>query len=265
MRIVTLNIWGPGASWDARRPVLVEGFRDLRPDLVALQETVVCEGRDQARELFGDEFTIVHQENRQKRDGMGVSIASRWPVRRMRELDLHLTERVGEFPATTLVAEVDAPAEIGRVLFVNHFPSYQPAFERERELQTVAAARLIDELAGSDGAHVVLAGDLDADPDSASIRFWSGRQSLDGLSVCFADGWRILHDDADGETFTTRNPLVTASTWPFTRIDYIFVRCDDHGQPTLRISESARVFDAPSKGVWASDHFGIRADLFPAS
>jgi endonuclease/exonuclease/phosphatase family metal-dependent hydrolase len=265
VRIVTLNIWGPGANWDARRPVLVEGFRDLRPDLVALQETVVHNGKDQARELFGAEFTIVHQRNRQSRDGMGVSIASRWPVRRTRELDLHLTERVGEFPATTLVAEVDAPAEFGRVVFVNHFPSYQPPFERERELQTVAAARLIDEIAGSDGAHVVLAGDLDADPDSASIRFWSGHQSLDGLSVCYTDAWGDLHNEADGETFTTRNPLVTSSWWPFKRIDYIFVRCDDRGRPSLRIVQSARVFDRPSNGVWPSDHFGVSADLLPSA
>jgi endonuclease/exonuclease/phosphatase family metal-dependent hydrolase len=245
--------------------VLADGLRDLRPDLVALQEIIVRDGRDQARELFGNEFTIVHQQKRQGRDGMGVSIASRWPVRRVSELDLHLTDRVGEFPATTLIAEIDAPDGIGRLVFVNHFPSYQPPFELERELQTVAAERAIEEFVGSDPGHVVLAGDLDADPDSASIRFWSGRQSLDGLSVCYADAWEILHADDDGETFTTRNPLVTASCWPFTRIDYIFIRCDDHGQPTLRISESARVFDTPSKGIWASDHFGIRADLFPAS
>ena len=47
---------------------------------------------------------------------MGISIASRWPVRQSRELDLHLTERVGEFPATTLVADIDVPGGFGRLL-----------------------------------------------------------------------------------------------------------------------------------------------------
>jgi endonuclease/exonuclease/phosphatase family metal-dependent hydrolase len=56
---------------------------------------------------------------------------------------------------------------------------------------------------------------------------------------------------------------VTTSSWPFSRIDYIFVRCDHHGRPSLRVAEAARVFDEPSGGVWASDHFGVRADLEP--
>jgi endonuclease/exonuclease/phosphatase family metal-dependent hydrolase len=116
---------------------------------------------------------------------------------------------------------------------------------------------------GAEPAHVIVAGDLDADPDAASIRFWSGRQSLEGLSVCFLDAWESAHRGIDGDTFTSRNPLVTTSSWPFSRIDYIFVRCDYHGRPSLRVAEAARVFDEPSGGVWASDHFGVRADLEP--
>jgi endonuclease/exonuclease/phosphatase family metal-dependent hydrolase len=44
------------------------------------------------------------------------------------------------------------------------------------------------------------------------------------------------------------------------RIDYVFVRCDERG-PTLEISTCALVFDEPVGGVWASDHFGVVADL----
>ena len=44
------------------------------------------------------------------------------------------------------------------------------------------------------------------------------------------------------------------------RIDYVFVRCGDHG-PTLDVSACARIFDEPVDGVWASDHFGVVADL----
>jgi endonuclease/exonuclease/phosphatase family metal-dependent hydrolase len=262
VRVATLNVWADNGDSEARRRVLVEGFRKLRPDLVALQETVVRDDYDQAREILGDEFTLVHQDRRHCPDGVGVSIASRWPVRQVRELDQHVTSRVGEFPATTLVAEIDAPA-VGRVLFVNHFPSYEPALEREREVQAVAAVRLIDELTRDHAAHVILAGDLDAAPESSSIRFFRGLQPLEGTSVMFFDAWGETHRDEDGDTFTTRNPLVTSSWWPFRRIDYIFVRCDDRGRLSLRVTESSRIFDQPSDGVWASDHFGVRADLEP--
>lgn len=43
----------PAWDWEARREVLREGFRTLRPDLVALQETVVTDQMDQTADLFG--------------------------------------------------------------------------------------------------------------------------------------------------------------------------------------------------------------------
>jgi endonuclease/exonuclease/phosphatase family metal-dependent hydrolase len=52
--------------------------------------------------------------------------------------------------------------------------------------------------------------------------------------------------------------------WPFGRIDYVFVRCGVHGGPTMRIKRCERFLDRPVDGVWASDHFGVFADLdFP--
>jgi endonuclease/exonuclease/phosphatase family metal-dependent hydrolase len=70
------------------------------------------------------------------------------------------------------------------------------------------------------GRHVVLAGDLDATPEAASVE-------LDR------------------------------------RIDYLFVRCDERG-PTLDARACGRLFDAPVCGFWASDHYGLVADLEPA-
>jgi endonuclease/exonuclease/phosphatase family metal-dependent hydrolase len=65
-------------------------------------------------------------------------------------------------------------------------PWYPWYAERERELQAVAAARFVEDLLDErrDIRHVVLAGDFNAVPDSASVRFWRGLQSLDGTSVC---------------------------------------------------------------------------------
>jgi endonuclease/exonuclease/phosphatase family metal-dependent hydrolase len=260
VRVATLNLWGRSGAWAGRRSVLVEGFRELRPDLVAFQESIVTGGDDQVAELLGGGFQLVHQRARAA-DGMGVSIASRWPLRGVRELDLHVTPRTAGFPCVTLMAEVAVPEPVGPLLFVNPFPSWQPAFEHERALQAVVAARPIEELAGRGGLHVVLAGDLDADPEAASVRFWSGRQALDGTSVCYRDAWERVHPGEPGETFTPSNPLVVDRDWPFRRIDYVFVRCGDHGGPTLEVAGCGRIFDRPVGGVWASDHFGVVADL----
>src|SRR3954454_6720260 len=137
MRVVTLNVWAHYGDWAQRRELLVQGFRALAPDLVALQETV---GEDQAREILGDGFEIVHSRRRDG-DGMGISIASRRPIAHVEELELEGSPRDDGFACTTLIATVE-----GGVHFVNHFPSWQPRQELERERQAVQAARRLDEL-----------------------------------------------------------------------------------------------------------------------
>ena len=111
--------------------------------------------------------------------------------------------------------------------------------------------------------HVILAGDFDATPDSSSIRFWTGRQALEGTSVAYQDAWEAVHPGDAGHTFSPRNPLVRAGEMPLEpgrRIDYIMVRCQAHG-PTLQVADCTLAFDQPVDGVWATDHFGLVADL----
>ena len=177
-----------------------------------------------------------------------------------------MTPRTDDFAWGAMIAEVLAPDPVGTLLFVNHLPDWQLTHEHERELQTVIVGRAIEEIAGRRGLrHVVLASDLDATPDSASVRFWRGRQSLGGMSVCYRDAWGGTHPGEPGHTFTAENPLVTAENWDWElelgrRIDHIFVRCSAHG-PTLDIRACERIFDEPVDGVWGSDHFGMIADL----
>jgi hypothetical protein len=86
VRVATLNLWGRCGAWDERRSVLVEGFRELAPDLVAFQEAVVADGYDQVTDILGRGYHIVHQTDREAarggdiEDGQGISIASRWPL-----------------------------------------------------------------------------------------------------------------------------------------------------------------------------------------
>ena len=177
MRVVTQNLWGVRGDWEARRGVLIAGFSELRPDVVAFIEAIKTDEYDQVVDLLGSEYQVAHQSEREP-DGQGASIASRWPI-----------------------------------------------------------------------------GQLDA------IRLISGHQSLDGASVCYRDAWESVHPGEPGETFTPDNPLVADWDWPFRRIDYVFVRCGEHGGPTLEITACERIFDHPMDGVWASDHFGVYADL----
>jgi hypothetical protein len=88
MRVATLNLWCRHGSWPDRRRVLIDGFRELRPDLVAFQESIRTSEYDQVADLLGPAYTVFHQAGRTPHDGAGASIASRWPLRHAHELDL---------------------------------------------------------------------------------------------------------------------------------------------------------------------------------
>jgi endonuclease/exonuclease/phosphatase family metal-dependent hydrolase len=257
VRVATLNVWGRN-QWPHRRQILAAGFAELNPDLVTFQEAVVTADYDQARDILGDGHRLVHQSKREA-DGRGVTTASRWPIGEVIEVDLNVGDRTADFACTTLVTEVLAPDPLGRAWLVNHLPDWQPDHEHERQLQAVAAARTVERLVAERPGHVIVAGDLDADPDATSVRFWTGRHALDGMSVCYRDAWASAHPDEPGHTFVPENPYGADRDWPFRRIDYILVRCGRHDGPTLAIRDCARTFDQPH--TTASDHYGLVADL----
>lgn len=260
LRVATLNLFGQYGPWNDRRAVLIDSFRDLQPDLISFQEVVKTDEYDQIADILGDEYYVVHQTTG-KVDDVGAAIASRWPITKMHEVDLNVTPRTADFPCAALIAEIDAPPPFGPLLFANHHPNWQLDFEYERELQAVVVARFIEDLLRERSRHVIVAGDMNADPNAASIRFWTGRQSLDGMSVCYRDVWESKHPNDPGHTFTPDNGLMVDWDWPFGRIDHILVKCGLHGGPTLAINSCERILDTPVNGVWASDHFGVLADL----
>jgi endonuclease/exonuclease/phosphatase family metal-dependent hydrolase len=233
LRVATLNIFAHGGGWPDRLPVLREGFRDLRPDLIALQEVVHNDADDQAAEILGDRYHVVHQ-TRGKIDDNGIAIASRWPIRRMQEVDLEVTTRAMDLPTFALVAEIDLPEPFGPVVFATYSNEYRPAFEIDRERQAVAMARVLEPFVDEERRHVVVAGDMNAEPDAASMRFWTGRQSLAETSVCYRDAWESAHPGERGETFAPDNPLMAEANWdwPFRQIDHILVRCSTSAPAT---------------------------------
>ena len=265
MRALSLNLWGHDGDWPARRQALTAGLRRLRPDVVAFQEAIVDSAYDQAAELLGADYHLAHQARGLLGDGRhhGASVASRWPILEVHEVDLHLTPRTGNYSCGAVIAELAAPAPLGRLLMVSHGPSWAWWAEAERELQALAVVRRIEELVAGRPAHVVVGGDFNATPDTASMWFWTGRRSLDGTSTAYRDCWESVHGTEPGLTFEPANPLSAVDEPGLDRgrrIDYLLVRCGDHG-PTLRIADCRRVFDEPVDGVMASDHYGVLADL----
>jgi endonuclease/exonuclease/phosphatase family metal-dependent hydrolase len=262
LRVATVNLLSPEhADWPRRRTVLGSELRRLGPDIIALQEIIWGDAADIV-ELLGEEYYLIPHSARSS-DGVGAVLASRWPLRHTAELDLHGTGRVTLPWCAAVAAEVDVPPPFGPTLFVHHKPTYEVNAAHERELQSVACAMFVEELLAGRDLHVILLGDLDDTPDSSSIRFWTGRQALGGVSVAYRDVWEVINPSDQGHTFARDNPLVRAGEMALElgrRIDYIMIRCGIHG-PSLDVTDCFRPFAEPIDGVWASDHSGVVADL----
>jgi hypothetical protein len=61
IRVMTLNLWGRRGAWLERWSVLIDGLRDLQPDLVAFVEAIKTEEYDQVVDLLGPGFHVAHQ------------------------------------------------------------------------------------------------------------------------------------------------------------------------------------------------------------
>jgi endonuclease/exonuclease/phosphatase family metal-dependent hydrolase len=270
LRVVTLNVWN--TEGDAERLAVINAeLHRLDPDLVALQEVVQTpDKRCLDRLLHGLDLRGTHQADLQpdappfaERYG-GSAVASRWPHRAVEVLDLRLPD-AADVPWATLAVVVDLPGE-SEVLFIAATTAWRFNAEAARERQVVAITDL-------DARHrrdlpTLIAGDFNAGPDAASIRYLTGKQSLNGRSVFYHDAW-ALAGDGPGHTWTVDNPNARAGAEQIicqdgirNRVDYVFVGgWDAHPKAQARVTSAKLAFDKPVNGRWASDHFGVVVDL----
>jgi endonuclease/exonuclease/phosphatase family metal-dependent hydrolase len=259
LRVVTLNIWNRCGPWEERLAVIREGLRELSPDLVGLQEVIDANGRTQAEDIaeglgLATAYGMAHSY------GGGVSLGnaalSRWPIAATRLFPLPAggtDER-----RSMLLAEIDSPH--GKIpFFVTHL-NWKQHESVVREQQVLEVADRVKAEAPIDGLPPILVGDFNAQPEASEVRFLKGLQSLEGKSVYFADCFEQC-GAGSGVTFdSTRNQFAEQYHEFPRRIDYVFVRGPDtlvRGKPL-----SARVvFDEPKNGVFASDHFGVLAEI----
>ena len=272
LRVLTMNIWTFTEPYAARMRLLRAGIRKLDPDLLAFQEAGLDGKRNQVEEVLdGLGYHVIHQfevRKHAKRFTNGVCIASRWPVKVAELLPLQVTKHCLHYPYAALAVRVSAPPPVGQVLFVNSKPSWQFSREREREMQAVAVARMIARHSAKDEFPPILAGDFDARPDSASIRFLSGKQSLSGTSVHFRDAWAEAGEGSEGLTWTTESKFVAdfVKARLFMRhhgrrIDYIFLG-SFHDYAKYALIRSCRVvLDKPTRGVRPSDHYAVFSEI----
>ncbi|MBM3890789.1 MAG: endonuclease/exonuclease/phosphatase family protein [Verrucomicrobia bacterium] len=252
--------------------LLRRGIEQLDPDLMSFQEAGYDGVRHQIAEMLsGLGYHVVHQldDHDTKLPGIiGNALASRWPLKIVEVLSLQLTPRANLPLYAAVAARVDVPEPAGPMLLVGATTSWELHCELERELQAVAIAKMIQRLADPKGFPTIIGGDLDAAPDSASIRFLTGKQSLAGMSVHYLDAWEQAGDGSLGHTWTHENGLarkiiaeVIRQPRHARRIDYILLGSPHNYRKFAQVRTCRVVMDKPADGLWPSDHYAVYAEI----
>ncbi|MFE0800634.1 endonuclease/exonuclease/phosphatase family protein [Streptomyces sp. NPDC058812] len=267
LRVLTLNVWNTRGDSAARMALINAELRRHAPDLVAFQE--VLPGQlDQliaGTGLHGTDQSQVSMAAPPFADRYGgTAIATRWPHRVVEVLDQRGTD-APDVPWLTLAAHVPLP-DLGEVLFVAPTTSFRLDQEAARERQVLALSDL--DVRHRTALPTIMAGDFNADPDTAGIRYLTGRQSLAGRSTHYHDAWEVA-GAGPGHTWSTDNPDASEDIARLVRqprhhrrLDYVLVGSPHaHPHAFARVLDARLVFDEPSDGVWASDHYGVVVDL----
>lgn len=242
LTVVTLNLFHDQRDWPRRLTVILAGLRELRPDLLCLQEVLQhARLRNQAETLadslgYQAHFTSVDSVHREKRYGNAILTPHPVLVRGGRNLAPANDYRT--------VAHVRIDFR-GRVI-----DTYGTHLHHTREGGRVRAEQVRDLLAfidstRGDGA-VVLAGDFNAELESAEMKL---------LAPEFVDAFRFVHPKATRAEAVTFNARFGVDPGV---IDHILVA--GSALPRLTPVASEVIFTSVgSDSVWASDHFGVVA------
>lgn len=267
LKLVTLNTWGRTGPWRRRLPLIADGLRALDPHVVGLNEIWEDAAGSSAQEIadaiggawhvwFGPAY-----EDQELGRRYGNAVLSRFPF--VETAAWPLPEPTGD-PGRNLVHAI-ALTPWGRLpVFVTHL-SWM-AHQSSRRLQQLQQVReWMKERAPvqkgatpTDQLPPVLLGDLNAVPDSDELRFLRGLMA-DPYGCYLADCFAIAGTGA-GYTWHNGNPFAAREHWPDRRLDYVFVRGPDRwhrGEPLV----ARVVLDEPRDGVFASDHYGVYAEL----
>ncbi|WP_329598243.1 endonuclease/exonuclease/phosphatase family protein [Streptomyces pseudovenezuelae] len=271
MRVVTWNLWWRFGPWEQRQKAILTVLRELRPDVVGLQE-VWSAGSENLAEWLAGELGLhwawaasPASERWQRRIGdpaveVGNAVLSRWPVIDRAVLRLPAPDALddGRLAFHTRLAgpSYDIP------FFTTHLTS-SPTASAIRCQQVTALAEFVAAHRSGTDFPPVITGDFNAWPDSDEIRLFGGYRTAPAVpGQLFLDAWEYADPAAPSATWDPANPYVRVA--PPARIDYIHV-----GPPNAsglgHVLNVRRAGDAPVDGVWPSDHAAAVAELADGS
>lgn len=293
LRVVTWNLWWRFGPWRQRREAIRTALRELRPDVVGLQEVWADDTENLAGTLAEDlglHWTWAPSDRPERWNrrlapegaapqgatpngaspgggapgaaptayDVGNAVLSRWPV--LDRAVLRLPAEGGRDDGrNALYARLDVPG--GPLPFFTTHLHSAPTDSALRCGQVTALARFVAEHRGGTDFPPVVTGDFNALPDSDEIRLLGGHRTAPAVpGQLLLDAWEYAEPFVPSDTWDAANPYVAGSFSPSGRIDYIHVGPPGPGG-LGHVCSVRRAADGPVGGVWPSDHAAVTATL----
>lgn len=241
LTVVTLNLYHDREDWPRRRVQILETFKRLRPDVIALQEVIQREGQQNQAQWLADalgyQWRFASTDPAGSPMRYGNALLTRHRVlgegeQRLRPLEDH---------RTAARVRLDVGGQALDVYVTHLFWEQTTAGAAMRQQQL---ADLLDWVArDSVGVPVLLAGDFNASSEAPELA---------ALNAGFDDSYRAVHPGRDRASDSTLDP---ASAPPM-RIDHLFAQ-----RGRFQVLASERLFQQRQDGVRASDHYGVLTTL----
>lgn len=249
LTVVTLNIWNDQGEWPKRLAKIVAGLRELKPDVICLQEVLQHTGLPNQASTIAESlgctahFVSVDGPEREKRYGNAILTPHR----------VLATGGVFLLPLDDWRVAAHVRIEVrGRALDV-----YDTHLHHTIPGGAIRAKQIAHLLAFVDStrsdAPVVLAGDFNCE---------LGSPEMAPIESAWTDAWAATHPNGTHEASITLN---VALHNPPMAIDHVFVPRADR-VALVPVSSAIVLNDPGADGVWPSDHFGVVAKLaWPAT
>ncbi|MFR9675997.1 endonuclease/exonuclease/phosphatase family protein [Streptomyces sp. TR02-1] len=269
---MTWNLWWRFGPLAERSTAIRDVLREVRPDVLGLQENWT-RGDDSLADRLAEDLGLycIRAESdapggwRRRLDepeadawGVGNAVLSRWPVRDSATLRLPTAAGTDD-GRLCLHALLDAPGA-PVPFFTSHLNSGL-AESAVRVGQVRALARFVAERRAGHAHPAVLTGDYNACPDSDEMRLLGGYRTGPAVpDQVLIDAWEWADPSQPSATRMAQNPYVAARRDPGVRLDYIHVA--EPGPGGLgHVRGVRRAGDGPVGGVWPSDHAAVVAEL----
>ena len=240
LKVVTLNLYHDKDEWPKRRTQIVEEFKRLRPDAIALQEVLQHGDLTNQAEWLATQLDyqwhFVSTDPADQARRYGNAILTRHPISKRGQKPL----RPLDDSRTAAFVRINVE---GRLL--NIYATHLHWTDQGGAIRTQQIADLMEYIAAtSENMPSLVAGDFNATAESPELA---------ALSEGFVDTYGLLHPQADVTSRSTLNLKYFAPK----RIDHVFFQRNAFTPVGATI-----LFNQPdAQGVWASDHFGMLAEL----